>query len=105
MQDAVIVSAVRSPVAKGKKDGSLASVHAVELSAQVMRGALDQAKLDIDGVVVDTAPAANDRLVALAGRPGESQHRREVQVRVLLIAQPMGAEDGRQELWLGQVMV
>lgn len=46
MQDAVIVSAVRSPVAKGKKDGSLASVHAVELSAQVMRGALDQAKLD-----------------------------------------------------------
>ncbi len=46
MKEAVIVSAVRSPVAKGKKDGSLAAVHAVELSAQVMRGALGKAGVD-----------------------------------------------------------
>ena len=33
MKDVVIVSAVRSAVGKGKKDGGLASVHAVDLSA------------------------------------------------------------------------
>ena len=34
--DVVIVSAVRTAVAKGKKDGALASTHPVELSALVM---------------------------------------------------------------------
>jgi acetyl-CoA acyltransferase len=33
MKEVVIVAAVRSAVAKGKKDGALANVHAVELSA------------------------------------------------------------------------
>ena len=46
LRSAVLVSAVRSAVAKGKRDGALASVHAVEVSAQVMRGALQQARLD-----------------------------------------------------------
>jgi acetyl-CoA acyltransferase len=46
MKEAVIVSAVRSAVGKGKKDGALAGVHPTELSACVMRGAIDAAKID-----------------------------------------------------------
>ncbi|WP_293169524.1 thiolase family protein [Oceanithermus sp.] len=51
MREAVIVSAARTPVAKGKKSGALASVHPVELSALVMketvgRVGLDPARLD-----------------------------------------------------------
>ncbi|HET9796839.1 MAG TPA: thiolase family protein [Gemmatimonadaceae bacterium] len=49
--DVVIVSAVRSAVGKGKKDGSLATTHPVELSALVMREALDRA--GVDGALVD----------------------------------------------------
>ena len=41
--DVVIVSAVRTAVARGKKDGALASTHPVELSALVMKEALDRA--------------------------------------------------------------
>ena len=43
MQEAVIVSAVRSAVARGKADGGLAGVHPVDLSAEVMRAAVEQA--------------------------------------------------------------
>jgi acetyl-CoA acyltransferase len=49
--DVVIVSAVRSAVAKGKRDGALASTHPVELSALVMRTALNRA--GVDGATVD----------------------------------------------------
>ncbi len=49
MKEAVIVSAVRSAVGKGKKDGALASVHPTEVSACVMRGAL----AGIDPAIVD----------------------------------------------------
>jgi acetyl-CoA acyltransferase len=41
--DVVLVSAVRSAVAKGKKDGALASTHPIELSALVMKEAIDRA--------------------------------------------------------------
>jgi acetyl-CoA acyltransferase len=51
MREAVIVSAVRSAVARGKKDGSLANVHPTELSARVMRAAIDKA--GIDAALVD----------------------------------------------------
>ena len=50
-KDVVIVSAVRTAVAKGKKDGALASVHPVELSALVMKEALGRA--GVDGAIVD----------------------------------------------------
>src|SRR2546423_7973717 len=43
LKEAVIVSAVRSAVGKGKKDGALSSVHPTELSAWVMRAAVQQA--------------------------------------------------------------
>jgi len=43
MKEAVIVSAVRSAVGRGKSDGSLASVHPIDLSAAVMKAAAGQA--------------------------------------------------------------
>jgi acetyl-CoA acyltransferase len=46
MEDVYLVSAVRSAVGKGKKDGGLASVHPVELSAQVMNAAIKSAGVD-----------------------------------------------------------
>ena len=49
--DVVIVSAVRTAVAKGKKDGALASTHPIELSALVMKEALDRA--GVEGAMVD----------------------------------------------------
>jgi acetyl-CoA acyltransferase len=54
LKDAVIVSAVRSAVARGKKDGSLATVHAVDLSAELLKGVVQRAKVDpalVDDVI------------------------------------------------------
>ncbi|HEY2165100.1 MAG TPA: thiolase family protein [Gemmatimonadaceae bacterium] len=45
-REVVIVSAVRSPVGRGKRDGSLADVHAVDLSAAMMRSAIDRVGID-----------------------------------------------------------
>jgi acetyl-CoA acyltransferase len=52
--DVVIVSAARSAVARGKKDGSLASVHPIDLSATVMKAVVERARFDagqIDDVI------------------------------------------------------
>lgn len=46
MTEVVIVSCVRTAVARGKADGALASVHPVDLSATVMRAAIDRAGID-----------------------------------------------------------
>src|ERR1043166_9009293 len=46
MEDVYIVSAVRSAVGRGKKDGALANVHAVDLSAHMMRAAIEKAAID-----------------------------------------------------------
>ena len=54
LKDAVIVSAVRSAVARGKKDGSLATVHAVDLSAEMLKGVVQRAQVDpaqVDDVI------------------------------------------------------
>jgi acetyl-CoA acyltransferase len=51
MENVYLVSAVRSAVGKGKKDGALASVHPVELSAQMMRAAISEA--GIDAAIID----------------------------------------------------
>jgi acetyl-CoA acyltransferase len=45
--DVVIVSAVRSAVGKGKKDGALSTTHPVELSALVMKDAIARAGIDM----------------------------------------------------------
>ena len=44
--EVVIVSAVRSAVGKGKKDGALATTHPVELSALMMKAAIERAGID-----------------------------------------------------------
>jgi acetyl-CoA acyltransferase len=52
--DAVIVSAVRTAVGRGKKDGSLANVHPVDLSAEVLKAAVARAGVspsEIDDVI------------------------------------------------------
>ena len=41
--DVVILSAVRSAVARGKRDGALATTHPIELSARVMKEAISRA--------------------------------------------------------------
>jgi acetyl-CoA acyltransferase len=54
LKDAVIVSAVRSAVARGKKDGSLATVHAVDLSAEMLKGVVQRVHMDaalVDDVI------------------------------------------------------
>jgi acetyl-CoA acyltransferase len=49
--DVVIVSAVRSAVAKGKKDGALAATHPIELSALMMKEAVQ--RVNVDPAVID----------------------------------------------------
>lgn len=51
MIDAVIVDAVRSPMAKGKAGGALSTLHPVELLAQTIKGLLD--RIDVDPAEVD----------------------------------------------------
>jgi acetyl-CoA acyltransferase len=48
--DVVIVSAVRSAVARGKKDGALAALHPADLSATVMRAVVERVGFDPAGV-------------------------------------------------------
>ena len=43
---AVLIDAVRSPVGKGRPDGALAGVHAVELLSQVLSGLMGRHDLD-----------------------------------------------------------
>jgi len=45
-REAVIVSAVRTPMGRGRADGSLAAVHPVDLSALVMRAAVERAGIE-----------------------------------------------------------
>jgi acetyl-CoA acyltransferase len=46
MTEVVLVSCARSAVARGKADGALAGVHPVDLSATVMRAAIERAGVD-----------------------------------------------------------
>ena len=46
MKEAVIVSAVRSAVGRGKKDGSLFNTSPVDLSAAVMKAAVARVGVD-----------------------------------------------------------
>jgi acetyl-CoA acyltransferase len=45
-KEVVIVSAVRTAVGRGKKDGALAAVHPVDLSATVMKAVIERVTLD-----------------------------------------------------------
>ena len=47
MPEAVIVSAVRSAVARGKADGGLAATHPIDLSARIIEAAVSRAGVDV----------------------------------------------------------
>ena len=49
--DVVLVSAVRSAVAKGKKDGALSATHPIELSALLMKEAVS--RVGVDAATID----------------------------------------------------
>ncbi len=50
LKEVVVVSAVRTAVARGKRDGALANTHPVDLSALVLRAAVDRIGLAADQV-------------------------------------------------------
>ncbi|AGZ42176.1 thiolase family protein [Actinoplanes friuliensis] len=81
MRDAVIVEAVRTPVAKGKPGGAYADIHPVDLHAHVLRAAVDRLGLDpaeVDDVIGGTVGQVgeqstnNTRLAVLAAGFPES---------------------------------
>src|SRR4051812_38511376 len=53
MEAVYLVSAVRSAVGKGKKEGALAAVHPVELSAQVMNAAIAGGGAGVEAGMID----------------------------------------------------
>jgi acetyl-CoA acyltransferase len=81
MHDAVIVDAVRTPVAKGKPTGGLAGVHPVDLHAHALRSLVERTGIDparIDDVIggavgqVGEQSGNTTRWAALAAGFGES---------------------------------
>src|SRR5690242_10513249 len=65
-------------------------------------GALNQAELDVDGVVINAGAAAEYGLVVLPGRPGESERGRKMLEIVLLGSEVVRAIEGREPGGLGQ---
>ncbi|MET8858174.1 thiolase family protein [Streptomyces sp. NPDC004579] len=64
MRDAVIVEAVRTPVGKGKPNGSLAHVHPVELLAHTLRTLVERSGIDpalIDDVIGGTVDQVGEQ--------------------------------------------
>jgi acetyl-CoA acetyltransferase family protein len=64
MKQAVIVDGVRSPVGRGKATGALASVHPVELLAQVLKGLVERNDLDpgtVDDVLIGCVSQAGEQ--------------------------------------------
>ncbi|MET9732468.1 thiolase family protein [Streptomyces sp. NPDC006458] len=64
MRDAVIVEAVRTPIGKGRPDGSLAQVHPVELLAHTLRTLVERSGVDptlIDDVIGGTVDQVGEQ--------------------------------------------
>ncbi|KOV54441.1 acetyl-CoA acetyltransferase [Streptomyces sp. AS58] len=64
MRDAVVVEAVRTPIGKGKPNGSLAHVHAVELLAHTLRTLVERSGVDpalIDDVIGGTVDQVGEQ--------------------------------------------
>jgi acetyl-CoA acetyltransferase family protein len=66
MTSAVIIDAVRTPVAKGKSSGAYSDIHPVDLHAHALRALVD--RTGIDPVVVDDVISGN------VGQVGEQSH-------------------------------
>ena len=84
LKDVVIVSAVRSAVARGKKDGSLATTHPIDLSAAVMRAAVAGVK---GGAPLD--PALIDDVLWGCAMPEASQGLNHARLAVLRAGFPV----------------
>ena len=78
--DAVIVSAVRTAVGRGKKDGSLANVHPIDLSAAVLKEAV---------VRVGVSPADIDDVIWGCAMPEASQGLNVARLSVLRAGFPV----------------
>ncbi|MCA1217880.1 thiolase family protein [Streptomyces sp. 8L] len=64
MRDAVIVEAVRTPIGRGRPNGSLAGVHPVELLAHTLRGLVERSGVDpalIDDVIGGTVDQVGEQ--------------------------------------------
>ncbi|MEU5112086.1 thiolase family protein [Streptomyces longwoodensis] len=64
MRDAVIVEAVRTPLGKGKPNGSLAHVHPVELLAHALRSLIERSGVDpalVDDVIGGTVDQVGEQ--------------------------------------------
>ncbi|MGY5053099.1 thiolase family protein [Streptomyces sp. 900105755] len=64
MRDAVIVEAVRTPVGKGRPNGSLAHVHPVELLAHTLRSLVERSGIDpalVDDVIGGTVDQVGEQ--------------------------------------------
>jgi acetyl-CoA acyltransferase len=64
IKQAVIVDAVRSPVGRGRPGGALASVHPVELLAQVLTALVDRTGVDpaaVDDVIIGCVSQAGEQ--------------------------------------------
>ena len=83
-REVVIVSAVRSAVARGKKDGSLAATHPIDLSAAVMRAAVAAAR---GGAPLD--PAILDDVLWGCAMPEGSQGLNHARLAVLRAGFPV----------------
>lgn len=69
MREALIIDAVRSPMARGKAGGALSEVHPVDLLAQILRALVERNRLDpgaIDDVMVGCVSQGGEQ----SGTPG-----------------------------------
>ena len=66
MRDAVIIDAIRTPIAKGKAGGALSSVHPVDLFAHTLRSLVQRTGVDtaiIDDVIGGCVDQVGDQAI------------------------------------------
>ncbi len=85
IREVVIVSAVRSAVARGKRDGALAGVHPIDLSATVMRAAVERTR----GASGPLDPTALDDVLWGCAMPEASQGLNHARLAVLRAGFPV----------------
>jgi acetyl-CoA acetyltransferase family protein len=69
MREAVIVDAVRTPLGRGKPNGQLAGVHAVDLLAHVLKAAIERSGVDpalVDDVVCGCVSQVGEQSINIA---------------------------------------
>src|SRR5688572_26080223 len=69
MREAVIVDAVRTPLGRGKPNGQLAGIHAVDLLAHALKSAIERTGIDpleVDDVVCGCVSQVGEQSVNIA---------------------------------------